>query len=235
MKGKPMVSDDLYARMALELEAFESSDEALDTIAQYARAAVDADDAGIMLVHDNDVDTPAGTSSEVNRAHELQVELDEGPCLEALRGEEPTFLVTNALGDERWPVWGKAAADLGYYSVVSSSLETQSRRFGSLNAYSRDVDAFDEHDAEIMELIAAHASVAIAAARIRTQLHTALGTRTTIGQAQGILMKAFGIDSDHAFAYMQRLSQNQNIKLFTIAQDVIARRDELGDPREEAG
>src|SRR5687767_13391126 len=114
-----MVSDDLYARMALELEAFESSDEALDTIAQDARAAVDADDAGIMLVHGKDVDTPAGTSSEVNRAHELQVELDEGPCLEALRGEESTFLVTNALGDERWPVWGKAAADLGYYSVVA--------------------------------------------------------------------------------------------------------------------
>jgi AmiR/NasT family two-component response regulator len=84
-----------------------------------------------------------------------------------------------------------------------------------------------------MELLAAHASVAIAASRMRSELHTALGTRTTIGQAQGILMQTFGISSDHAFAYMRRLSQNQNVKLFSIAEQIIASRDELGASRLE--
>jgi GAF domain-containing protein len=214
--------------MALELEGFDSTDEALDTIIQYARVAVDADDAGIMLLNGKTVDTPAGTSRDVNRAHQLQSELNEGPCLEAVLGGEHTYMVTNTVGDERWPVWGKAAADLGYYSVVSSSLKTESRTLGSLNVYSRNVEAFDDDDVEVMQLLAAHASVAIAATRLRSELYTALRTRTTIGQAQGVLMHAFGISSDQAFAYMRRLSQDQNIKLFTIAEQIIASRDELG-------
>lgn len=230
-----MATEDLYARMALELESFDSTDDALDTIVQYARVAVDADDAGVMLLQGGSVETPAGTSKDVNQAHRLQVELNEGPCLEAVAGGEHTYQVTNTIGDDRWPTWGKAAADLGYHSVVSSSLETTSRRLGSLNVYSHDVDAFDEHDVEIMELLAAHASVAIAASRMRTELHTALASRTTIGQAQGILMQAFTISSDKAFAYMRRLSQDQNVKLFTIAEDIIANRDELGDSREDVG
>jgi GAF domain-containing protein len=219
--------------MALELEGFDSTDEALETIIQYARVAVDADDAGILLLRGKKMETPAGTTKEVDEAHQLQAELNEGPCLEAVTSSEHTFLVTNTLGDERWPTWGKAAADIGYYSVVSSKLETRSRVIGSLNVYSRSVDAFDEHDVEVMELLAAHASVAIAASRMRSELHTALGSRTTIGQAQGILMQTFGVSSDHAFAYMRRLSQSQNVKLFSIAEQIIASRDELGASRLE--
>ena len=90
-----MVRDDeLFSRMALELEAFDSTDQALETVAHYARVAVDADDAGVMLVTGHSVETPAGTSAEVNKAHELQAELGEGPCLAALSGGEHTFVVS---------------------------------------------------------------------------------------------------------------------------------------------
>jgi GAF domain-containing protein len=229
-----MTRDDLFSQMALELEGFESTDQALDTVAHYARVAVDADDAGVMLVRHHKVETPAGTSPEVNRAHELQTELGEGPCLAALAGGEHTYLVRDILDEDRWPIWAKAAADLGYHSVLSSSLETTSQRLGSLNVYSRTVNAFDDEDVEVMKLMAAHASVAISAAKMRGELHEALGTRTTIGQAQGILMLAFGISSDQAFAYMRRLSQDRNIKLFAIAEEVISNRDEFGRARDES-
>ncbi|MFL6090043.1 MAG: GAF and ANTAR domain-containing protein, partial [Aeromicrobium sp.] len=213
--------------MALELESFDSTDAALDTIAQYARVSVDADDAGVMVVNGRTVSTPAGTSSAVIRAHELQVELGEGPCLAALAGGEHTYRVGNTLGEERWPAWGKAAADLGYYSVLSSSIETQSHRLGSLNVYTGTVDAFDDDDAEVMKLLAAHAAVALSAIKMRHELHEALASRTTIGQAQGILMHAFDINSDRAFAYMQRLSQDGNIKLFEIAEQIVHNRTAL--------
>ncbi len=77
-------------------------------------------------------------------------------------------------------------------------------------------------------MLATHASVAISAARERSDLYKALGTRTAIGQAQGILMQSFDINADQAFAYLRRLSQDRNIKLFQIAEEVIASRDELG-------
>jgi GAF domain-containing protein len=227
------MDNDLFSRMALELEAFESTDEALETLAQYARVAVDGDDAGVMLVRGKTVTTPAGTSHAVDRAHELQADLGEGPCLAALEGGDHTYLVTNTIDDERWPTWGEKAAELGYHSVVSSSLETQSRRLGSLNVYGHDVDKFDQEDVEVMKLLAAHASVAIAASTMRAELHEALGTRTTIGQAQGILMHAFDINSDQAFAYMRRLSQDRNVKLIRIAAEIIDKRGELDAVDEE--
>jgi hypothetical protein len=139
----------LFSSMALELEDHETIDEALDTIAQYARVAVDGDDAGIMVLNGKIVETPVATSKEVARAHDLQAELNEGPCLLAVTGGEHTYLVRNTLDDDRWPTWGKAAADIGYYSSISSSLETRTRRYGSLNIYSRTVDAFDDEDVEV--------------------------------------------------------------------------------------
>jgi GAF domain-containing protein len=229
-----MAQNDLYARMALELESFDSTDETLETIIQYARVAVDADEAGILLLRGKNVETPAGTTKEIDVAHQLQAQLNEGPCLEAVTSNDDAFLVSNTLGDERWPTWGKAVADMGYYSVISAKLETHSRVIGSLNVYSRSVDAFEDHDVEVLQLLAAHASVAIAASRMRTELHIALGNRTTIGQAQGVLMHAFNISSDHAFAYMRRLSQDQNVKLFAIAQQIIASREELGGGKAQA-
>lgn len=45
-----MTRDDLFSQMDLELEGFESTDQALETVSHDARAAVDADDAGVMLM-----------------------------------------------------------------------------------------------------------------------------------------------------------------------------------------
>jgi GAF domain-containing protein len=219
----------LLSQMALELADTDTSAATVDTVAQYARIAVNGDDAGVMLVHArNKVETPAGTSKDVDKAHQLQAEYDEGPCLAAIEGGDEIYVVANTLGDERWPTWGKAAADLGYFSVVSASLETGSRRIGSLNVYSRSMDAFDDSDAEVVGLLAGHASVAIAASNTRHQLQRALGTRTLIGQAEGILMHAFDIDSAKAFAYLQRLSQDQNVKLVRIAETIIENKPDIG-------
>ncbi len=215
--------------MALELADLDTDEDTIDAVAQYARVAVDGDDAGVMLVHArNKVETPAGTSRDVDRAHQLQAEFGEGPCLTAVGGGDEIYVVANTLGDERWPRWGKAASELGYLSVVSASLQTGSRRIGSLNVYSRSMNAFDDSDAEVVGLLSGHASVAIAAANTRRELQQALGTRTLIGQAEGILMHAFDIDATQAFAYMRRLSQDQNIKLVKIAEQIIAGREAIG-------
>jgi transcriptional regulator with GAF, ATPase, and Fis domain len=219
----------LLSQMSMELADFRTTDETVETVAEYARIAVDADEAGVMLVRARGkVETPAGTSKDVDKAHQLQAEYGEGPCLEAIDGGEDIYTVSNTLGDERWPLWGKAAADLGFYSVVSASLHTDTRRIGSLNVYSRSVDAFDDKDAEVIKLLAGHATVAIAAAKAKQELHEALDSRTTIGQAQGVLMQSFDIDAATAFAYMRRLSQHQNVKLVRVAESLIENRPKAG-------
>lgn len=202
-----MELNQMLSRMALELADLETRDETIEAVADYARIAVGADDAGVMLVHgDNRVETPAGTSDNVDKAHQLQAQFGEGPCLSALAGGNDIYVVANTLEDARWPTWGAAAAELGYCSVVSASMQTDSRRIGSLNVYSRTPNAFDYGDADVVGLLSGHATAAIAAAKKHDELQKALGSRKTIGQAEGILMHAYRIDSRRAFAYLRRLA-----------------------------
>ena len=64
------------------------------------------------------------------------------------------------------------------------------------------------------------------------QLEVAVDHRTTIGQAQGILMERLGVDADTAFEYLKRVSMDSNRKLVEIA-DQIAQTREL--PRHQSG
>ena len=52
-------------------------------------------------------------------------------------------------------------------------------------------------------------------------LQLALQHRTTIGQAQGILMERLSISSDSAFTYLRRVSSQSNTKLILIAADIV--------------
>jgi GAF domain-containing protein len=219
----------VLADMALEVESLESPTDVIDRIAHYARLAIDTDDSGILLVKAGGkrVETPAATSERIVTAHALQGELDEGPCVESVRGGDSTYVTPDAGKDPRWPKWGPRVAELGYHSVLSVRLETRGRRFGSLNSYANSRDAYSREDVETMEFLAAHASVAMASIQAVDDLQTALETRTTIGHAQGILMAVYDIDAQDAFQYLRRLSMDGNQKLYDVAAQVIAQRHEL--------
>jgi AmiR/NasT family two-component response regulator len=53
------------------------------------------------------------------------------------------------------------------------------------------------------------------------QFHFALASRDRIGQAKGILMERFNIDSVQAFDMLRRLSQESNTPIRDLAERVI--------------
>jgi AmiR/NasT family two-component response regulator len=55
-------------------------------------------------------------------------------------------------------------------------------------------------------------------------LEIAVEHRTVIGQATGILMERFQMDSDRAFSLLARLSQDKNIKVYAIATELVEHR-----------
>jgi len=223
----------LLARMAVQLADAASTEDAIETVVHYARSAVNADDAGVLLVHGRGrVETPAATSKEVDQAHQLQAEYGEGPCLDSAKGGDAIYKVDNTLADPRWPRWGKAAAEMGYFSVVSASLQTKTRALGSLNVYSRSIDAYDDADVDVLGLLADHATAAIAGATVQENLRRALDSRTIIGQAQGILMSTYDIDAATAFSYLRRLSQDHNQKLVGLARSIIEGRPRTAKERD---
>lgn len=220
----------VLADMALELEQQRSTQESIDVVCRYACEVLDADDAGILMITTRqDVKTPAATGPGVHAAHQLQAEYDEGPCLDAIDGKA-TYLTQDVETDPRWPQWGPAAARLGYHSAIGVRLATRDRGYGSLNVYAKRKNAFDTDAAEVVEMLAAHATAALASSSREEGLMTAVETRTIIGQAQGILMQKFDIDADAAFQFLRRISQHENLKLADVAEAIATQRNANARP-----
>jgi len=213
-----------FSEMALELHDEPTAEGTIERIAEFARTATSCDDAGIMLVRGrNEIETAAATSSRVAESHNLQIIFDEGPCLDAIEGG-PLFLANDVAADLRWPAWGPAVAELGMRSALSLRLETRARRYGSLNLYSEHTDAFDDDDVAVASIFVTHASVALASAHNEEGLQVAIDARKLIGQAQGIIMERYDLDSARAFDFLRRQSQHNNIKLRDVASWVVEHR-----------
>jgi GAF domain-containing protein len=219
-----MDTSTFFSRMALELHDEPTAESTIERIAEFAMAATDCDDAGIMLVHGrSQIETAAATSSRVTESHNLQIVHDQGPCLDAIDGEA-IYLSDEVAEDGRWPLWGPAIANLGLHSVLSIRLATRARRYGSLNLYAERPNAFDEDDVAVGTIFVSHASVALASAHNEQGLQIAIDARKLIGQAQGILMERFDLDADRAFEFLRRQSQHHNVKLRNVAEWVVANR-----------
>ena len=227
MTGKSLA--ELIAAAAREMEGETDPGATMDTAVALALDLVPhAEHAGISLIHRNGrIDTPATSSDVVSRVDQLQLEHNEGPCLDAIR-ESEVVRSPSVADDDRWPRWGQhVAKETEVRSMLCFRLFTHEDRLGALNLYSGRTDAFDEDDVEHGLAIAAHAAIAVAAAQEIAHLRAAVDSRTIIGQAQGMFMERYGLEAGRAFALLVRLSQESNRRLREIAEDVTHRRDLL--------
>jgi hypothetical protein len=212
----------LLADAARELAREPSVATTLERVVELCTDAVaGCDEAAISVVEAGQIRTLAATDPGLLALDRRQVELAQGPCFEALRSHEA--VVSNDLtGDPRWPAWSTRAVDeSGVRSLMSFGLFSSGDSAGALILYSRSEDGFDHEDLLEAQVLAAHASVALATQFKERQLHQALETRTVIGQATGILIERFGLTPDQAFAVMRRVSQHHNIKLHALAEHLV--------------
>ncbi len=224
-----MTTHDLPATLADFARAIAAREDSAGTMEEATQAVVrhlDAvDGAGISLVTSSDVTCAAPTHDFVERADALQHELRDGPCIEALRSERRIH-VPDLTAESRWPQWTKPVADeLGVRSVLALQLYVDDQGLGALNLYSMEVDAFDGDCVDEAEYFAAHAAAALASARRTDQFREAMTTRTSIGQAQGILMARYGLDPDQAFRVLKRVSQDRNVKINQLALRIVGGAD----------
>lgn len=183
------------------------------------------DAAGVCVVYRGDrIDTHATSNDALRQVDALQHELDEGPCLDALQ-QHDTVQSNDLSADGRWPQWGPEVAHrLGLHSIVSYRLFTTGENLGALNLYGRSKSAFTSDDVHDGIALAAHVGVALAGAQEVENLEKALGGRTVIGQATGILMERFDLAPERAFSVLSRLSQQKNVKLRQLAEQIVTTR-----------
>ena len=177
---------------------------------------------------DGRLETLTATDPLVEEADELQYELREGPCYDAVTSD-PVAYSPDLSTDLTWPRYGPRVAQLGLLSQKAVRMYVHDGTLTGLNLYSRSRRAFEDSDG-LPELFASHASIALGYATELQSLQGAIGTRETIGKAIGIIMERYGLSEERAFEFLIRLSQNSNIKLRDIAVGVINVRPRDDDP-----
>ncbi|MDX6252558.1 MAG: hypothetical protein QOF10_5918, partial [Kribbellaceae bacterium] len=167
-----------------------------------------------------EIQTLAPTGPRVTRADHLQYELHEGPCLDAAI-EESVVIVNDLASDPRWPDFGPKAAALGFGSQVAFQFRADPHVRGALNLYADGPYGLDQDSIHLGSMFAGQIAVAMGWAKQEQTLTEALATRNLIGQAVGIVMERYQLDSDRAFAFLVRLSQSANKKLRTVAATLV--------------
>lgn len=196
-------------------------EQALQAVVDLAISTSTAPRASVTLVKDRySLETAARSDDLVNQADQLQYDLDEGPCLAAAE-DGGVWLIPDTATDERFPRWSPAVAELGLRSVLSIHLFTQRQVLGALNLYFDEPQQFTAEHIEVAKVVAAHASVAMARLRGQMDLWQAIDSRHLVGQAQGILIERFGLNSEKAFEVLRRYSQQHNTKLRDVAAALI--------------
>jgi GAF domain-containing protein len=228
----PGYPDDLWHSLA-DLSGLLLTEENLETtlrrVADLAvRSLSGCDAVGITLFEDGNPTTRAATSALVYEVDNYQYDINEGPCLQAVRDQRP-YKIQDMVTEKRWPQFCRHAAERGIHSSLSLPLAVRGTTLGALNLYSRTSGALTAADRETALLFASQAAVALtnaqtytASIRLATQLGEALGSRAVIDQAKGIVMALRHCDADEAFEILRIASQINNRKLRSIAEDIVS-------------
>ena len=191
------------------------------------RAVPDAEAASITLIRGDKAFTAAYDGQMAMDADELQYKRGYGPCLDAgLAGQ--VLLIEDMATDQRWPKYSRRAAAHGIRSSLSVPLPFQSTTIGALNTYASTPHAFREDDCAVAERVASWIALAISNAdgaahtmQELEQLQTAMKSRRVIEQAKGILMERYKVTEGQAFTLLTHASQNNNVKLRDISDELV--------------
>ncbi|GAA5152269.1 GAF and ANTAR domain-containing protein [Pseudonocardia eucalypti] len=145
------------------------------------------------------------------------------PIDDVLQYREPRRLDDTRV-DDRWPEFIAAATRAGYLSALSLPLAAATEPAAALTLLSREPRQFVDTSYDLVMVFVLHAGVMFDNVSLYNDsqsmvrhLRGALVTRSTIGQAQGLLMRHRSLNAKAAFDELRIASQRRNTKLRELA------------------
>ncbi len=204
--------------------------ELLDRLAGYSVELLAADAAGILLIDPQRGLRVAASSNEDAEFMELlQLQADQGPCLDCVRTGAPVSVANLADTAERWPVLAAAMTTRGVFrSVHALPLRLRGEAIGALNLFHHQPGALPEADLALGQALADVATIGILSERairrgevLNEQLHDVLSSRGLIEQAKGIVAQHGRLSMNAAFDRLRCYSRNRNQRLSHVARRVV--------------
>ena len=204
----------------------------LHTLTQHVADVSGADTVGLVLADHHDHLRFMAASSESGETLELlQLQNDEGPCLDCFRSGQPVVNVELGTSQAKWPMFAPRAHELGFASVHAFPLRLRNLTIGAINLFDRQSTIYEPRDVQIVQALADVATIAILQERSLTraealteQLQGALNSRIVIEQAKGALAQRESISIETAFELLRGQARSTRRPLLEVAQDVLSER-----------
>lgn len=198
--------------------------EVLQQIFEHARRAMPVVSVAVLLGDAAGRPGVVSMDERSDRLEMLQLDIDDGPCLECLHTGRAVSATDLTSAPTRWHRWSQMALARGYGSAYSTPLVDRSRRVGALNLFAKTPHALRADDLRTAQALAHLATLAVVTrrdGRLVDQLQRALDSRVVIEQAKGILSRHPDLEMDSAFELMRRVARTTNTKLTTVAARVV--------------
>ncbi|NNM45405.1 GAF and ANTAR domain-containing protein [Knoellia koreensis] len=217
--------DDFADAVQMLDEHGEQETQVMDLVCDLTRKVVGADHAAVTTRRGTRCTVVAATSDVPEALHAIQLEEHEGPTLDAIHDHD-TLRSGDLSRDRRWRRFGPRAADeVGTHSALAHVLPLGTKETGALTVYAARRDAFTGDHASQLAIFGANVASTLRALSTQNELvnfRAALRTSRRIGVSLGILMTTRQVLLDEAWELLAKESQNRNIKVSVLAENVIA-------------
>ena len=205
----------------------------IDRVCVAAVALLSLSGAGISLMADGQLRGSAGVSEPgIAAVQELQLELGEGPGVDAWTDDEPVQEPDLAQrGTLRWPNFARAAELAGVRAVFAFPLQAGAIRIGVLMLYrdrAQSLAAEERALGLVLADVATQVVLAVQAGAPPDTVHALLAGEPAhwaeVHQATGMASVQLGVSMDEAFVRLRAHAFADGRSLRDVARDVVARR-----------
>lgn len=203
--------------------------ELLDRLVRYSVELLSAQAAGIMLVDPRgNLRVVASSDEETETIELLQLQTDQGPCVDSVRHAVPVSVADLVEASERWPRFVAALQERDFRSVHALPLRLRGQAVGGLNLFHREPGPLPDADLALGQALADVATIGILQERairhgevLTEQLQTALNSRVIIEQAKGVLAERGNLPMPDAFDRLRRYARSRSRPLTEIARRIV--------------
>ena len=172
--------------------------------------------------------TLSATNDQAVHIDELQFDLGEGPCWDAMRTSKPVLEPDVTVRSDRWPAFIDAIRSEGVTSIFAFPLRLGPLQIGAIDLYARrltDLDAVATRQASLLAEQVSRTVLrqALTAVRDGEELHASPYSRRVIHQATGMVVSQLDISAEDAELVIKGHAFAQGMSMMDVARLLIDR------------
>lgn len=201
----------------------------LDLLGNYCSQLLPVHGIGVLMAADGKLTVATANTPEGDAVEQLEVELGEGPCTDALRSGEQVLATDLEQHVDRYPRFAPRAIEVGVRSIHALPMSVRTDLVGSLDIIAREPIALSAQQLSTAQVLADVAIAYLANSRVReshsrlaSQLQHALDNRVVVEQAKGRLAERHGESPADAFERIRRHARTHQVSARSVAEQVLA-------------